>query len=150
MRYKILADLIMILHFAWVLFMLWGFVLTLYSVIRLYVFRSMSAYCRHFMDRWIFRTVHLGGIAFVALLAALGKYCPLSILEYNIRLRYDPALTYPGSFLVNWIEKLVYPSVPPLVIIIPTIFFALFTLLAYLLHPPKKLNNFFNRADNSD
>ena len=146
MMYKILADLIMILHFAWVLFMLWGFVLTLYSVIRLYVFRSTSAYCRHFMDRWIFRTVHLGGIAFVALLAALGKYCPLSILEYNIRLRYDPALTYPGSFLVNWVEKLVYPSVPPLVIMIPTIFLALFTLLAYLLHPPVKIKNFICRG----
>lgn len=146
MRYKILADLIMILHFAWILFMLWGFFLTLYSVIHLHVFRRPSQYCSRFMDRWIFRTIHLGGILFVAMLAALGKYCPLSILEYHIRLRYDPALTYPGSFLVNWAEKLVYPSVPPLVIMIPTIVVGLFTLLAYLLYPPKKVKNFISRG----
>ena len=145
MWYKILADLLVVLHFAWVLFMLWGFFLTLYSVIRLYIFRSPSAYCRRFMDRWIFRTVHLAGIGFVALLAALGKYCPLSIWEYKFRIHYDPNLTYPGSFLVNWAEKLVYPSVPPMVIVIQTIIVAGFTFLAYLLRPPEKIKQCLHR-----
>ena len=149
MKYKILADLMVVIHFAWLLFMLWGFCLTLYSVVRLYVFRSSSAYCRRFLDRWIFRTLHLGGIAFVALLAALGKYCPLTIWEYNLRVRYDPALTYPGSFIASWIERLVYPSVPPMAIILPTIFVALFTLMAYLFCPPRKIKRLFKRESKS-
>jgi len=147
MMYKILADLIVVLHFGWILFMLWGFFLTLYSVIRLYVFRSPSAFCVHFMDRWIFRTVHLSGIAFVALLAALGKYCPLTVWEYQLRSRYDPALTYPGSFIARWIERLVYPDVHPLMIVIPTIGVALFTVLAYFLRPPEKIKSLFRRQN---
>ena len=143
MIYKVLADLIVVLHFAWILFMLWGFLLTLYSVIRLYLFRNFSLYCSRFMDRWIFRTVHLGGIVFVAVLAGVGKYCPLTIWEYQLRVRYDPALTYPGSFIADWIERLVYPSVSPMIIVIPTILIALFTLCAYLYHPPLKIRNLF-------
>ena len=150
MIYKLFADLIVLFHFAWILFMLWGFCLTLYSVIRLYLLKNPTSFCRCFLDRWIFRTVHLGGILFVALLEGLGKYCPLTVWEYNLRLRYDPTLTYPGSFIAYWIEKVVYPSVPPLVIVIPTILIALFTLLAYLLCPPKKIKKIFCREDKPD
>ena len=95
------------------------------------------------MARWVFRTVHLAGIGFVALFAAMDKHCPLTIWEYNLRLQYDPDMIYPGSFIVNWVERLVYPSVPPLVITIGTIFIGLFTIAAYLLCPPKKIKNLF-------
>jgi hypothetical protein len=145
MIYKILADLIVVIHFAWILFMLWGFFLTLGSVIGLCVFGSQALRCRRFMDRWIFRTLHLGGIAFVALLAALDQYCPLTIWEYNLRRAADPNLAWPGSFIVRWIERLVYPDVPPLAIVIPTIGIALFTLLAYLLCPPNQIRRFLHR-----
>ena len=78
----------------------------------------------------------------MALFAALGKYCPLTVWEYNLRLRYDPDMIYPGSFIASWIQRLVYPDFPPLAITIGTIFIGLFTLLAYLLCPPKKIKNF--------
>lgn len=102
------------------------------------------------MDRWIFRTAHLAGIFFVALLPAVGKYCPLTVWEYQLRLCYDPALEYPGSFIMNWIERLVYPSVHPAVILIPTFFIALFILGAYILRPPMKIKNLFRRANETD
>ncbi len=147
MMYKILADLIVVIHFAWILFMLWGFFLTLGSVIGLCVFGGASPRCRRFMDRWIFRTVHLGGIAFVALLAALDQYCPLTIWEYNLRRAADPGLVYPGPFIVRWLERLVYPDVPPLAIVIPTIGVAVFTLLAYLFCPPAKIKSLINKRN---
>lgn len=146
MMYKVAADLIVVVHFAWILFMLWGFFLTLAGVIRLYILRRPSA----FMDRWIFRTLHLGGIAFVALLAALNQYCPLTVWEYNLRRPADPDLAWPGSFIVYWIERFVYPDVHPLIIVIPTIGVALFTLLAYVLCPPAKIKSFFINRDFPD
>lgn len=91
---------------------------------------------RKFFDRWILRTVHLIGIVFVAILTLLDKYCPLTIMEYLIRRRYDPATDYPGSFIVHYIEKMVYPDLNPILIVAPTLFVAVFTIAAYLIRPP--------------
>jgi len=46
---------------------------------------------------------------------------------------------YPGSFIAAWVERLVYPDVPGLVIGIPTVLMAVFSVLAYLWQPPMKV-----------
>lgn len=91
-----------------------------------------------FFDRWLFRSLHLSGILFVAGLEILGKYCPLTIWEHALRRHYDPATDYPGSFIIGHIENLLYPNVSPLVVIIPTIVMAGFTLVVFILRPPPK------------
>lgn len=136
---KILADFIVVVHFLWILFMLWGFVLTFCAVLGVYVFRSSRMIWRRFFDRWILRTLHLIGIAFVGTLTLLDKYCPLTIMENLFRRRYDPATDYPGSFIVHYIEKLVYPNVDPVFIIVPTLFVAAFTIAVYMIRPPRKI-----------
>ena len=68
MLYKILADLVVLIHFAWILFMLWGFFLTMCGSISIYVLRREKDRWKIFFDRWIFRTIHLGGIVYVILL----------------------------------------------------------------------------------
>lgn len=128
MLYKILADIIVVMHFAWILFMLVGFMLTL-----------IGFWWKSFFDRWLFRTLHLCGIAYVGLLAFLKEYCPVTILENILRARYNPESTYPGSFIVYYIEKLVYPEVNPLVILIPTIIIAVFTVVVFIIRPPAKI-----------
>ncbi len=132
MLYKVLADAIVIIHFAWILFMLLGFILTL-----------CGFFYRSFFDRWLFRTLHLCGIAYVSLLAIMGKYCPLTILENTLRTRYDPELGYPGSFIVHYIEKLVYPDVSPLIILIPTVIIAVFTIVVFIVRPPERIKEIF-------
>lgn len=132
MLYKILADLIVVMHFVWILFMLWGFILTL-----------RGFFHKEFFERWLFRTLHLFGIAYVSLLAIMGKYCPLTIWENTLRAKYDPRLTYPGSFMIHYFEKFVYPDVNPLVIRIPTTFIAVFTVVVFIIKVPKKIRNFF-------
>ena len=132
MLYKIFADLIVVMHFLWILFMLSGFFLTLKGFFNL-----------KFFDRWLFRTLHLCGILYVGLLALLREYCPLTILENSLRARYNPELTYPGSFIVYYIEKLVYPDVNALIILIPTIFIALVTIVVYIIKPPAKIGKIF-------
>ena len=134
MIYKILADTIVVIHFAWILFMLAGFVLTL-----------CGFFWKRFFDKWLFRIIHLCGIIYVALLAALRQYCPLTILENSLRLKYNTGVKYPGSFIVYYIEKLVYPDISVSIILIPTIFIAVFTVIIFIIRPPAKIKEVFNK-----
>ena len=127
MTYHLLADAILVIHLAWIVFMLYGFVLT------------VRAFWRPaFWNRWLFRTVHLGGIIVVAGLEILGKYCPLTIWENSLRQHYHPTTQTPSSFVLGWIEKLIYPDVSPLVYLIPTYGIALFTIVMFVLKPPTR------------
>ncbi|MQY53541.1 MAG: DUF2784 family protein [Firmicutes bacterium] len=135
MSHKIFADAIIVVHFLYILFMLLGFLLTGYALF----FREK------FFDRWLFRSLHLLGIFYVASLSILGKYCPLTILENELRLRYEVSLVYSGSFIVHYLEKLVYPDVNPLVIQIPTVFLAIFTIVVFIVRPPKKIKSIMAR-----
>ncbi len=125
---SLLADIILVVHLGWILFMLYGFALTVRALWR-----------PAFWDRWLFRSIHLGGILFVASLELLGKYCPLTVWEYRLR----PATVEPGHFVLDWIERLVYPDVSPLVYLIPTYAIALFTVVMFVRRPPSR----FRRSD---
>jgi hypothetical protein len=130
--YKILADTIVVFHFAWILFMLLGFILTL------------CGFCwKGFLDRWLFRILHLLGIAYVSALAIMGKYCPLTLWENTLRARYDSTLTYPGSFMIHYAEKLIYPDINPLMIRIPTTFIAVSTVVIFIIRPPARITRIF-------
>ena len=122
----LLADIILIVHLGWILFMLYGFALTVRALWR--------PTFLVFWDRWLFRTIHLGGIIFVAALELLGRYCPLTIWEYGLRRGTDQ----PGYFVLDWIERLIYPDVNPLVYLIPTYAIALFILVMFVYRPPSK------------
>lgn len=133
MLYRILADLIVVVHFAWILFMLIGFILTV-----------RGFFYKEFFDRWLFRTIHLIGIAYVNLLGILGQYCPLTLWEKLLRAQYDPSLTYPGTFMIHYVEKLIYPDINPWLIRIPTIFITVFTIVVFILRPPAKIKKLFH------
>ena len=135
MSHKIFADVIIVAHFLYILFMLLGFLLTIYAVL----------FWEKFFDRWLFRSLHLLGIFYVASLSILGKYCPLTILENELRLRYEVSAVYSGSFIVHYLERLVYPDVNPLVIQIPTVFLAIFTIVVFIVRPPKKIKSIMAR-----
>ena len=143
MLYKILADLVVLIHFGWILFMLWGFLLTVCGSVCIYVLPAAKDRWGKFFDRWIFRTVHLAGIVYVAILTILGKYCPLTILENDLRGQYDAALTYPGSFVIHYVERIVYPEANFLIFVIPTTIIAVFTVLMFMIKPPTKIKRLF-------
>jgi hypothetical protein len=73
----------------------------------------------------------------------MGKYCPLTLWENTLRQRYNPETVYPGSFIVHYVEKLVYPEVNPLIIQIPTIIIAAFTVVVFIIRPPAKIKRMF-------
>ena len=138
MPYKLLADLIVVVHFAWILFMLVGFILTLRGFLH-----------KEFFERWLFRTTHLLGIAYVSTLAIMGRYCSLTIWDNVLRAKYDPSLTYPGSFMIHYFKKFIYPDVNPLIIQIPTTFIAIFTVVVFIIRPPAKIKMIFGRKRNT-
>jgi hypothetical protein len=115
--------------------MLLGFVLSLWGF-----------FWKNFFNWWLFRILHLFGIVYVVLLAVLRQYCPLTILENTLRARYNPILTYPGSFIVHYINRLVYPDVNPLILLIPTIFIAVFTVVIFIIKPPARIRGIFRRG----
>lgn len=86
------------------------------------------------------------GILCVAVLGLLRMYCPLTVWENLLREQYDPTSTYPGSFIVYYIEKLVYPAVNPLLIQISTILIAGITILVFIIRPPEKIRNILKKA----
>ena len=127
--------MIVTMHFAWILFMLIGFIFTLCGFFR-----------KDFWDRWLFRTIHLFGIVYVSSLAVMRKDCPLTLLENALRAKYNSALTYPGSFMVYYVEKFVYPDVNLPLILIPTAFIAIFSIIIFIIKPPAKIKQIFKRV----
>ena len=100
---------------------------------------AIASFWRRKFSNWrLFRILHLCGIIYIGILALLGKYCPLTILENILRAKYAPELMYPGSFIVHYIERMVYPDVNPLIPAASTVFIALFTLAAFIINRPKK------------
>lgn len=99
--YSFLADAILVLHFAFVVF-----VVASLPVIVL----------GHFLGwAWVrnrnFRLFHLAAIALVAAQAWAGLVCPLTTLEMWLRTR-SGAAPYAGSFVQYWVQRLLYYDAP--------------------------------------
>jgi hypothetical protein len=130
MIYKLLAETILVVHFLWILFMLFGFV---YNIVGLFFNKKLLK------NFWL-RTVHLVGILYVASLAVLDKHCPLTVIEAKLRQKFVPNFIQPDSFIIYYLEKIVYPNINAIVIIIPTVAIAASSFVIYIIKPPVKIN----------
>jgi hypothetical protein len=105
-----LADLILVVHFAFVLFVTGGLLL---------VWIGAAAGWR-----WVrhcgFRVTHLAAISFVAAEGLLGMMCPLTAWEDA--LRDAPATT---SFIARWVHRLLFYSFPEWIFTTAYVAFAL-------------------------
>ena len=89
----VVADLVVILHLVWILFLIFGAVLGRRRV-------------------WIMR-LHLLGLGFAVVLTAAGWICPLTHLEVWLRRQAGGAGSgYRGTFVGHLVERLVYVNVP--------------------------------------
>ncbi len=112
MFHKISADIVVFAHFLWILFLFLG---ALWGV------RSKAI-----------KIIHLAGLIFAFVIQVLDWYCPLTHLEVWLRSRHDPALTYAGSFVIHYVEKLVYLELSRPLVFIFTIFLCGFNAWIYL------------------
>jgi hypothetical protein len=111
MLYKILADVIVLLHFLWIVFLFFG---------AIWGTKNTTA-----------KISHISGLAFAFIIQIFGWYCPLTYLEVWLRSRQDSALTYTGSFIVHYIEKIVYIEISRNLIIVLTLVLCGFNLWLY-------------------
>ena len=98
MSTALLADVVLVLHFAFVLFVVGGLALILVGAVAGW--------------RWIrnraFRYAHLAAIVFVAVEALVGVTCPLTVWEYLLRSGSPDG----PSFVGRWVSRLLYYDFP--------------------------------------
>ena len=128
MNYKLFASLTVIVHFLFIVFMIAGFLFNFYAVV----------FKKKLLNYFCIRILHLAGIITVFSLEALGKYCPLTLFENYLHFKARDSFAYEGSFIIHYLEKIIYPDVNPAVIIIPTGVLTAVTLLIFIFYPPKK------------
>lgn len=123
--YQLFADAVLALHFAVVVFIVGGLVFVILGNLRNW--RRVNAF-------W-FRMAHLGAIAVVIAEAWLGAVCPLTNLEMWLRARAR-ATTYSGSFIENWLQRVLYYEAPAWVFALGYSLFGLLVLATWWYFPP--------------
>jgi hypothetical protein len=101
-----------LIHFLWILFLfigaLWG------------------------VKNKVAKIFHLSGLAFAFVIQIFDWYCPLTHLEVWLRSKHASVLTYTGSFIIYYVEKIVYLELSRLVVLLFTLFLCVFNLWFYL------------------
>ena len=117
---NILSDVVLVVHFGWILFIILGFPISLlFNMIRLRLFHTVA-------------------MVFTIVMQATRTFCPLTLIEEALRRSTDTAFSYEGSFLITWLRKLIYIEnigVSLTIIYILTALYLAMVLLSYLAHP---------------
>jgi len=119
----LLADLVLILHFLFVSFVVGGLALIWIGA------ASGWAWVRNF---W-FRVAHLAAIVFVAGEALAGAWCPLTIWEDALR-----GVHGGKSFVARWIHRVLYYDFPGWAFTTAYVLFALVVAATWWWIRPKK------------
>lgn len=125
MPYQLLADAVLALHVAVVVFVVAGLVLVIAGNLRRW----------HWVNALWFRLTHVAAIAFVVAESWLGWICPLTTLEMWLRAK-GAAPTYSGGFIEHWLQRLLYYDAPPWVFTLAYSLFGLLVLATWWYFPP--------------
>jgi lysylphosphatidylglycerol synthetase-like protein (DUF2156 family) len=126
MFYRLLADLIVAVHLAYVATVVVGLLLILVGIARGW------QWIRNF---W-FRVVHFLMIALVAAESLGGIVCPLTDWEYRLR-ELGGEEGEPGSFVGRWVHALMFFEAPEWVFTTCYCLFGLAVLVVLVLAPPR-------------
>ena len=123
--YRLAADFLLLVHALFVAFVVFGLVFVFIGKL------SNWAWVRN----PYFRTAHLAAIGVVAVQSWIGVICPLTTWEMALRERAGEAV-YTGSFIANWLDKLLYYQAPAWVFMVCyTVFGALVVLAWFWVRP---------------
>jgi hypothetical protein len=125
--YQLLADAVLLIHFAVIVFVLGGLALIV----------AGNALRWRWVNGWAFRLAHLAAIGYVAAQAWLGQECPLTTLESWLRVQAG-ASAYTKSFIEHWLQRLIFYEAPMWVFATAYTAFALLVVLAWWRYPPRR------------
>ena len=97
----LIADIVLVIHFAFIAFLVGGQAL------------MMIGYHRNL--RWVtsrlIRGIHIACTLYVVVQTWAGQWCPLTLLENRFR-QSAGQQTYSNSFIQDWMERLIYYDLP--------------------------------------
>ncbi len=118
-----LADLILVVHFSFVLFVVCGLIL---------IWLGAARGWRWVRNFW-FRITHLAAMLFVAGESIAGMVCPLTVWEDTLRGR-----GHESSFIRHWVGRLLYYDFPGWVFIAAYLLFALAVVITFIRIKPER------------
>ena len=121
---QLLADVVLVVHFAFVLFVVGGLGV---------IWIGAAADWRFVRNFW-FRAAHLAAIAYVAGEALLGIWCPLTVWEDALRGRHEEK-----SFVARWIHRVLFYNLPEWVFTAAYVLFALVVATSWWLVRPTRI-----------
>ena len=127
MPYQLLADIVLVLHFAVVLFVVGGL---------------MAVLVGNWLGwRWVnnlwFRLAHLAAIGYVVVQSWFGITCPLTTLESWLR-EQAGLPSYSESFIEHWVQGLLFYQAPFWVFALVYTVFGALVLLSWWFYPPRR------------
>ena len=120
--YGVLADAILVIHFAFVVFVVVGFLLILIGLLARWSWIHNRA----------FRNTHLAAIGIVVLQAWFDRICPLTLWENELRRRAG-ASGYTDTFVEHWLHRILFYQAEPWVFTTIYTVFGAIVLLAWFL-----------------
>ncbi|TXT25003.1 MAG: putative threonine efflux protein [Planctomycetota bacterium] len=124
--YRLTADLVVVVHFTFVAFVVFGLLLTLLGGVRRW--------------EWVrgvrFRAIHLAAIGFVVAESLCGVTCPLTMWEQHLRDLAGQA-SYQGDFIATWVHDLMFFDAEPWVFTLCYCVFGAVVAMSWLLVPPR-------------
>ncbi len=117
------ADLILVVHFLFVLFVVGSLPL-------IWVGAWMKL---NFVRNRHFRLAHLAAIGFVVGESLIGMVCPLTLLEDALR-----GTATESSFIERWLHRIIFYDVPEWVLTAIYVLFALLVIVTLRLVPPRR------------
>jgi hypothetical protein len=112
MAYKILADMVVLIHLIWIVFLFFGAIWGIKN-------KGIMIF-------------HISSLVFVLPIQIFDWYCPLTHLEVWLRSKHDAAISYTGSFIIHYVERIVYIELSRHLILILTLFLCGFNAWFYL------------------
>jgi hypothetical protein len=129
MLYRIVADVIVTVHFAYVAFVIVGLAVTLIGA---------ALHWKWVRNFW-FRIIHLLMIGIVVAEPWLGIVCPLTTLENRLR-ELGGQATYTGGFVAELLHDVLVLSADPWVFTLCYSLFGLAVLGTLVFIPPRRPN----------
>ena len=127
MGYRLLADVVVAVHSAYVAFVLVGQILILAGLWRGWPW----------VRNWWFRVAHLAAISIVALEAAFNVACPLTTWEQRLRELAGQEASR-GTFIGDLLHDLIFVEAPEWAFTAGYVAFALLVIATFVFAPPRR------------
>jgi hypothetical protein len=135
--YSLIADLVLLLHFAFIVFVVGGEIIVIVGFYRNWLWvRNLR-----------FRIFHVLAIGFVVVQGWINQVCPLTIWESALRHAAGEE-SYLGTFIGHWVGQLVFYDAPQWVFVTAYSMFGALVLFTWFWIRPEPVNRESTCEDN--